>query len=263
MMCKDCGLMTYSPRPETADIDAQYAYLDERQTPIGTRPFDENDRGTLRRIRRVHAFLASHLPPRTLRILDYGGSDGKLLVPFLRDDHDCEVVDYHPEPLKGIHRRGSTLEDIPQEMRYDVILCSHVLEHLSEPGELLRQLSARLTEGGLLYVEVPNEIWRGTPITYDPVTHVNFFNRVNIALLCQQKADLGIIATRTGREQFGAWRVKVTGILARKGAKRIEIPLPSALNATQRLQRPSLAAALAHLFEIRIPNKIARLRSEV
>lgn len=184
VMCRQCGLMTYAPRPEMADIDAQYAYLDAHQTPIPTRPFHENDAGTLARIRRVHTFIKPYLPHRTLRVLDYGGSDGKLLVPFLADDHDCEVIDYHAEPLPCIRHRGSTIDELSEELRYDLILCSHVLEDLADPAALLHQLTERLTDGGILYIEVPNEIWRGIPITYDPVTHVNFFTPAGLELLC-------------------------------------------------------------------------------
>jgi SAM-dependent methyltransferase len=262
VVCRQCGLMTYAPRPDTADIDAQYAYLDARQTPIPTMPFETNDAGTLARIRRVHEFIAAHIPHRTLRILDYGGSDGKLLVPFVLDDHDCEVVDYHATPLPGIRRRGSTIDELPAGLRYDLILCSHVLEHLAEPAALLRQLSALLTDGGLLYVEVPDEIWRGIPITYDPVTHVNFFNEQNITLLCRNQG-LGLVARRRRIERFGGWRVKVTGLLLKQGAPAADISLEQAREATLKLLRPGPWASLRHLVSIRIPNRFARQRAGI
>ncbi len=257
VMCRQCGLMTYAPRPETVDIDAQYAYLDARQTPVPTKRFAENDVGTLWRIRRVHAFIIPHLPHRTLRILDYGGSDGKLLVPFVLDDHDCEVVDYETRTLPGIRRRGSTIDELSAGLRYDLIICSHVLEHLAEPAALLRQLAALLVDGGLLYVEVPDEIWRGIPIAYDPVTHVNFFNEQNITLLCLNQ-DLGLVARRRRIERFGGWRVKVTGLLLKAGAPVADVSLDQARKATLKLLQPGLPASLRQLVTIRIPNRIAR-----
>lgn len=51
-----------------------------------------------------------------------------------------------------VYRR---LEDVP-EASYDVITLFHVLEHLSRPDEVLRQLSTRLTKNGRLVIEVPH-----------------------------------------------------------------------------------------------------------
>lgn len=40
--------------------------------------------------------------------------------------------------------------------RYDLILCSHILEHLSEPAQLLQSLHRYLTPAGVLVVALPN-----------------------------------------------------------------------------------------------------------
>lgn len=263
--CKHCGFMTYTPRPDESDIDVQYVYLDTHQTSVPTRPLSEQDAGTRRRIQRVFDFLAPRLPGRTLRFLDYGGSDGRLLLPFAEAGHSCDVVDYHPEPQPGIRRIGSTIADIPDGQRYDVILCCHVLEHMADPATMLRQLGSLLAEDGLLYVEVPDEIWRGIPITYDPVTHVNFFPPAGLELLCAAQC-LHAVARRAGVERFGRWRVRITGLLLRKGDMRPSggdsAASPERLAAVARAQslqrlRPSLLRELDQLLRIRLPNRRA------
>lgn len=40
--------------------------------------------------------------------------------------------------------------------RYDLIFCSHILEHLANPAQLLRQLHDRLSPTGVLVVALPN-----------------------------------------------------------------------------------------------------------
>ena len=48
---------------------------------------------------------------------------------------------------------------LPQGLRksYDLVVCSHVLEHLRQPDSLVRVLSRRLVQpGGLLLVALPN-----------------------------------------------------------------------------------------------------------
>ena len=68
----------------------------------------------------------------TLRILDFGGGDGKLLSGFRRRGHDCYLVDYNLQPLTGIEKLGDTLDDLDDGETFDVVLCSHVLEHVAE-----------------------------------------------------------------------------------------------------------------------------------
>jgi hypothetical protein len=50
-----------------------------------------------------------------------------------------------------------------------------VLEHVADPLKIVQTLSGHLAEDGMLYIEVPMEIWRRAPLQEEPVTHVNFF----------------------------------------------------------------------------------------
>ncbi|MFI5205920.1 MAG: class I SAM-dependent methyltransferase, partial [Candidatus Paceibacterales bacterium] len=58
---------------------------------------------------------------------------------------------------------------------FDVILCNHVLEHVAEPLDSLKRLRTLMNDGGIIYAEVPFEVWGGIPIEKEPVTHINFF----------------------------------------------------------------------------------------
>lgn len=40
---------------------------------------------------------------------------------------------------------------------YDAVICSHILEHISEPGRVLQELAGKVKCGGVLYVETPSE----------------------------------------------------------------------------------------------------------
>ena len=43
------------------------------------------------------------------------------------------------------------------DREYDAVICSHVLEHLSDPYTVSGRLADKLRPGGMLYVEVPSE----------------------------------------------------------------------------------------------------------
>ncbi len=66
----------------------------------------------------------------------------------------------------------------------DVVVMSHVVEHLEHPRELLRE-AHRIAP--LLIVEVPLELNRGLAYDYDwnPVGHINKYNRTTIRQLVQ------------------------------------------------------------------------------
>ena len=60
--------------------------------------------------------------------------------------------------LSGEKIQYQRLEDFKAgSERYDLILLRHVLEHVHDPIGFLQSLARRLTPGGVLYVEVPNQ----------------------------------------------------------------------------------------------------------
>ncbi len=56
-------------------------------------------------------------------------------------------------PSTGSPSLADDISGLPDEGLFDVIICSHVLEHVSEIAEQVRALRERLTPGGILYAE--------------------------------------------------------------------------------------------------------------
>ena len=54
---------------------------------------------------------------------------------------------------------GTNILDIDSyiniNLQFDVVIISHVLEHVSDPIEFLKLMTLKLREGGILYVDVP------------------------------------------------------------------------------------------------------------
>ena len=53
---------------------------------------------------------------------------------------------------------GSTLNDLPNENKYDYIFCFHVLEHLTDIKKFLKQVSNHLSESGKVFCLTPNSL---------------------------------------------------------------------------------------------------------
>ena len=83
--------------------------------------------------------------------VDFGGDQGQFFpdIPTRRR----VIVDLSDKPLMPGVERVASLDDLSESP--DLIILAHVLEHLSDPRELLLRLRRALAPHGFLYVEVP------------------------------------------------------------------------------------------------------------
>jgi SAM-dependent methyltransferase len=147
-------------------------------------------------------------------VLDIGGGDGKLLRPFVDQGFDCYVTDYNPRRLiNGVARLGSTVSDLSPARRFDVILCNHLLEHIVDPLGFLKALTNHITVGGVLYVEVPDEVWGGLPLPRHAAVHLNYFTKRTAEILLKL-SGWRPIWSKTSAGPYGGVAITVTNIVA-------------------------------------------------
>lgn len=144
----------------------------------------------------INPQVLAMVPPTVGRLLDLGCGTG-VFGQAIKARQATEIVGvtYNPEEAE-IAR--STLDDVivadlntydPSSLgRFDMVICSHVLEHLNQPGEVLTRLRPCLEGGGELVVALPNILfWRqrlvflGGTFRYTETglmdrTHVRFFD---------------------------------------------------------------------------------------
>lgn len=252
LLCARCGFVCYSPRPSTADIDRKYEALVAMGIELGNRgPYTRVDAQRARELRRR---LEGHVDLRGAAVLDVGGGDGRRLRALARAGARCAVVDYATHQIPEVRRLGDTLDDLPGGARFDVAILSHVAEHVADPVGLLR---AAGVVADLLYVEVPVEVWRGTPAARDPVTHVNHFTERSLRTALQI-AGFVILRSRTAFSHYShapleiAWAVAATAT----GERRVDHD-PS--EARRRLS-PTLALRLRRRARASGVRARARLR---
>ena len=191
--CQHCGFVMYAPRPSVENIQVKYEYLNRHPEAKGEYCSDlPSDK---RRSRELYRFVTPYLGVQSGRVLDFGGGKGRLLHEFVTQGHRCGVVDYVAEVIPGVEYLGHELDVLPFESRFDLVLCSHVIEHLADPLEAVSRLAARLSGEGHLYIEVPSEIWKCPPPKMDPVTHVNFFTTDSLRTL-METAGLVVLCCR-------------------------------------------------------------------
>ncbi len=126
------------------------------------------------------------------RVLDLGCGTGRYLEHFSEDsiglDASYESIDIiKRKGLKAIF--GDLNEEIDFENNsFDLIFCSHVLEHVDSPINLLRECNRLLKEEGMIFVTVPNETNLPNSIGLDDYfgnhpEHIHSFSIKNLKVL--------------------------------------------------------------------------------
>src|SRR2546426_2911416 len=131
-------------------------------------------------------FLASRRPGA---LLDVGSGSGRLLGEMRRSGWDVLGVEPDAAAARDASERygvsvvAGTLADLgPARPKFDAVTLSHVLEHVHDPVDMLRDCWARLLPGGELVVLTPNaesvghhtfhSMWPGL----DPPRHLHVFS---------------------------------------------------------------------------------------
>jgi 2-polyprenyl-3-methyl-5-hydroxy-6-metoxy-1,4-benzoquinol methylase len=103
------------------------------------------------------------------RVLDYGCNDGWVSREVKRCKPQCEVsgADINPAALRKARRRGGGVEYFDARngdlngKTFDVVILSHVLEHVHARSEFLERVVGLIAPGGRLIVSVPQERFCG------------------------------------------------------------------------------------------------------
>jgi 2-polyprenyl-3-methyl-5-hydroxy-6-metoxy-1,4-benzoquinol methylase len=167
--CEACGLLFTNPLPAPeqavrfyaedgtwgeahAERAARLAAAHERRT-AQQKPHKRN-KGPKRTLLfdAMQPYVPIDSPPPGAKAIDVGCGEGKLLNSL----QDAGWNTYGIEPSTAVaFLRHQRLEAAPQDGSFDLAILHHVLEHVPNPLEILRQLAGSLRVGGILFISVP------------------------------------------------------------------------------------------------------------
>ncbi len=146
-----------------------------------------DDVGTLeanRQVRRREERMKYFNPRPAARILELGAHNGPNLIHYARKGHVVHGVELSdtlaetfvsalagepPDVQARIRMYRGWIADFKPEESYDHVLCAEILEHVTDPVEVLKVARAALTASGTLYLSGPSRHWgnntyvRGVP----------------------------------------------------------------------------------------------------
>lgn len=187
--CSSCGTKQVDQRaidPNALRTYYETSYRTEVAVGVGER---EN---FLRRATAIFETIKPHLSHQSpsLDIFEAGAGYCDNLLVFARNIDTVRLAT--DEPNAGLVSAEIHYEQLGDRLR-DVVILSHVLEHIPDPGRYLAELGTNIAPGGILYIEVPNDVDRGVRFNRLHEPHVTFFDQASLGrLLSETLPDFSI-----------------------------------------------------------------------
>jgi len=200
VICPACSLVYQNPRMNEAELDEFYEhdyrrlYSGSADTPTQEFLDEQRQRGA-----RILAF-SSPLLKSGGQVLDVGCGAGGALLPFRSAGYS--VMGLEPGTYgtwgaqnMGLDIRGSRLEALrSDEVAPNLTIFSFVLEHVSNPLQMLSEARRLAAAGDCVFVEVPNlETLRwtvnhycGSMDQYFHVAHLTYFTPVTLSAMLRR-----------------------------------------------------------------------------
>jgi 2-polyprenyl-3-methyl-5-hydroxy-6-metoxy-1,4-benzoquinol methylase len=164
--CSGCGLVQINPQAEASEGRYQKIhgkdYLDyelaNEENFFRLQLLALQDAGFESLEKKIFLHVTKETPPG---VLDIGCATGSLLFYLKQRGWRCGGVERSPAceyaRERGLDVTGLSLEENHfSSDNYDVILASHLIEHLSDPASFVRESHRLLKPGGRLFVTTPN-----------------------------------------------------------------------------------------------------------
>ncbi len=166
--CKKCDFVYSSYRPSQDEIsrfysgyrDAEYQKQRQNYEPAYSKEFNQSlgfsaSNKSLRE-KTIAEVVYNHIAAKDVkRVLDFGGDAGQYIPDALSSAKKYVYDISGIQTVEGV--KLITNKSELEKTGYDLVLCCHVLEHLSNPMESVQELMQMTAPEGYLYIEVPLE----------------------------------------------------------------------------------------------------------
>jgi SAM-dependent methyltransferase len=165
--CARCGLVQMNPQPDKGEVARRYGeghgadYLSyelaNEENFLRLQRLALKDAG----FDKLETELMAHNGRRP-RVLDIGCATGALLLHLRKRGWDTTGVEISPAAGYARTQRGLDVRSLPLEENhfpgasFDLVLASHLIEHLNAPGDFVREARRVLCPGGRFLVSTPN-----------------------------------------------------------------------------------------------------------
>lgn len=204
--CNKCGLIFY----DTSLIQSNYS--DFYMNCIRGSEYDnvKSDINESKYIENIINIISPYIIDKNSNICDIGCGNGLLLKKLKSFNYtNLYGVDLSQsciEPLKqeGINVGNGSVLNIPFDTKMDIIIVSHILEHIIDIKSSLESIRNKLSNNGIIYVEVPNtnsynKTKNISPIKYFHHQHITHFDKFHLINLFENNGYTKILSGHSSR----------------------------------------------------------------
>jgi SAM-dependent methyltransferase len=220
VVCNACGLIFTCPRPEDGWFEDFYRlhyrrFYESTSVPDSAYLCQES-------IQHRHARTLSRLAPHlgdTGTLLDMGCAEGTFLYLFGQRFARWRLLGIEPsEEFSAFAREHYGIEGVVtgdlkevanwEEDTLDLVVASHVLEHLLDPNVFFRTAHHLLKPGALLSLEVPDAEGQRRGVQNLHVAHVYHFSERSLGNFLT-KHGFEVVWARKGEERPHPWTIQL------------------------------------------------------
>lgn len=204
--CTRCGMVYADSSATQADYDRYYAQFSKYEDPAVATGGGGNELDA-RRLDETASIVARHVPA-SAKILDIGCAGGGLLAALhnlgYRKLHGADAAS---ACIETVHAQGfaghclplTQLEALAEDVPFDAIVLSHVLEHVADLPRLLSSIASLVAPNGVIYLETPDAAryagFPHVPWYFFDSEHINHFDPAHLAAAGNHA---GLIAEASG-----------------------------------------------------------------
>lgn len=189
--CENCGFVLCDTQTSQNDYDNFYEKYFYSSAYVNREINDDELQYVTDTIQRIQPYIKDLY----LNIFDIGCGNGALLKKLklfgYKNLYGIDISKSCVNILKneGINANNGSVTNIPfKDTKADVIILSHVIEHIVDMKSALKFIKNKLTNDGLIYVEVPNaneyDIFENcSPIRYFYLQHIAHFDSFHLSNL--------------------------------------------------------------------------------
>jgi SAM-dependent methyltransferase len=189
--CNKCGFIYADTSASQNDYDKFYidqSKYEDTKTGSGGGLNDYDKK----RLSETATYISSICKNKDASIIDIGCANGGLLQELKQLAYK-NIIGYDPSKKCtdfvnsiGIKCINGSLFDIPDKIKekFDIVILSHVMEHVRDIEYAMQILVSLLRDGGKLYIEVPDagkyhEFYK-SPYYYFDIEHINHFDKFSL-----------------------------------------------------------------------------------
>lgn len=189
--CERCSMVFAHPVPgENVLREYNEGYFDNAHGGLSTHPLTTAFFSAISRVRMRYVQAFQQQQKVTVQnVLEIGPGAGYFAKHWLAINPQTSYTGVESDATTYAHLQSlqvdvhATLDDIPQEKRFDLVVISHVLEHTTDPVGFINACTRQLSPGGMLFIEVPCNDYQHKELD-EP--HLLFFDKKPMQLLLQK-----------------------------------------------------------------------------